>query len=117
MCNKNLESEVRPINCFNILSLCLFCAIERPFFFIPMKKISIDFPSHQLVPLPLYCSLLRKNAHHVSCRVFWGCVFFEKAKQYLKHKIKFFHIFSDGKISGKTQSWPQVWKTQKVRGE
>ena len=39
--------------------------------FIPMKKISIDFPTHQFVPLPLYCSLLRKNAHHVSCRVFF----------------------------------------------
>ena len=28
----NLESEVRPIKCFNISSLCLFCAIECPVF-------------------------------------------------------------------------------------
>ena len=28
----SLESEVRPIKCFNISSLCLFYAIERPVF-------------------------------------------------------------------------------------
>ena len=26
------KSEVRPIKCFNISSLCLFCAIEGPVF-------------------------------------------------------------------------------------
>ena len=26
----SLESEVRPIKCFNISPLCLFCAIECP---------------------------------------------------------------------------------------
>ena len=28
----SLESEVRPIKCFNISYLCLFCAIECPVF-------------------------------------------------------------------------------------
>ena len=82
--------------------------------FIPKKNITIDFRAHQLVPLPLYCSLLRKNALHVSCRVFFFLFFF-KSKTTFETQIKFFHIFLDGKISGKTQSWPQVWKTQKIR--
>ena len=55
----SLESEVRPIKCFNISSLFLFCAIECPVFqininvkkvLIRMKQILIDFSYHQLVP-------------------------------------------------------------------
>ena len=34
----SLESEVRPINCFPISSLCLFWAIECPVFFLDKSK-------------------------------------------------------------------------------
>ena len=39
---------------------------EKKNVLIRMKKISIYFLSNKLVHLPLNCSRLRKNAHHVS---------------------------------------------------
>ena len=42
----SLESEVRPIKCFNISSLCLFYAIECPVFEINQNE-KKSFNSHE----------------------------------------------------------------------